>query len=141
MRWFKRRKAPDNRALEDCMLALVQGDSVEKRRAFYGALRSSTLLIATPGMEPDDRPKLAEVPTQLRFIATTDLDGRSAMLVFTSEPAVLAWRPVGCVYTAMPAHDIFHLALKGPADHILINVCGPVGGRVERHELLALAQG
>ena len=141
MGWFKRRKSLDNRALEACMRALAQGESVEKRSAFYAALRASTLLIATPGMEPDAREKTAEGPQQIRFIATTDLDGKSAMLAFTSEAALLAWRPVGCVYTALSARDVFNLALKGPADHILINVSGPVGGRIERHEIHALAEG
>src|SRR5262245_11939629 len=127
-RWLKKSDALDNRVLDGCMGALAQGDSLEKRRALYAALRTSRLMLATPGADEGAGPSDGTRP--IRFIATQDADGTSMMLAFTSEAALLAWRPVGCTYTVLSARDVFGLALKAQMQTILINPSGPAGGRL-----------
>jgi len=123
------------------MLAVAQGDSPEKRRALYAALRKSTLILATPGAPADGKTHISDGNTQIRFIANTDNTGKVALLAFTSEAALLAWRPVGCTYTALPATAVFSLAVEQQMDSIVINPRGPTGGFLTRREILALAEG
>jgi hypothetical protein len=121
------------------MHALVQGDSPEKRRALYSELRKCTLMLATPG-EPLGK-GTAEAPREIRFIASTDATGKTSMLAFTSDAAIAAWRPAGCVVTEMPARSVFALAVQQMVDRIIINPRGPTGGFLMRREILALAEG
>jgi len=84
-------------------------------------------------------PCVAGRATQIRFIATTGPDEKPAMLAFTSEAALLAWRPVGCRYTVLSAIDVFGLAAQSGMSTVVINPRGPVGGFLTRPEFLPLS--
>jgi hypothetical protein len=138
-RWLKR--TLDNRDLEGLIRDLAGGDTPERRRSFYETVLTSKLMLATPGQEPEGKVRVADETTTIRFIATTGPDGKPAMVVFTSEAALLAWRPVGCIYTVLSAKDVFPLALQAGMGAIVINPSGPVGGILMRREIEFLAEG
>src|SRR5215831_2729179 len=94
-------KAPSRR-LDKLMRDLASSDNPNTREKFYKELLGSKLFLATPGIAaeglPMNCPITLESEQSIGFIATTDPEGKSAMIVFTSEAALLAWRPVGCDY-------------------------------------------
>ena len=53
------------------MREMASGDSPERRRAVYAALRASTLILATPGVTGTDHANVSTGTTEIRFIATT----------------------------------------------------------------------
>jgi hypothetical protein len=140
-RLFKKDPTPDNRALEKAIRDLAETDSPARRRAFYDLLKQSTLILATPYGTPDGRPKTSDGTLQIGFMASTDANGKPAMLAFTSEAALLAWRPVGCTYTALAARDVFRLAVQKELETIIVNSHGPTGGYITRSEFVSLAEG
>jgi hypothetical protein len=140
-RWFKKDAVPGSRALETMLRNLAQKDTAEQRAALYNLLKQSTLILATPHENPDTGPRVSDGSTEIGFIVTADANGKTAMLVFTSEAALLAWRPVGCTYTAMSARNVFQWAMEKEIETIIINPNGPAGGYLTRPEITALAEG
>jgi hypothetical protein len=74
-------------------------------------------------------------------VVLTNPQGQTALPVFTDEEAVRLWQPEGAPYVAFHAPDLFQLALQNNADALVVNVAGPTGGEITRHELSVLAQG
>lgn len=137
-------ESPTNPELIDAMAGVAHNDNGQTRRVLYEALMNSTLLVPTSG-EGDDDPQpgwheLAE-DTQLQFVVLTNPQGQTALPVFTDEEALRLWQPEGTPYVAFPAPDLFGMALQNNADALVVNVAGPTGGEITRHELSVLAQG
>src|SRR4051812_31642917 len=94
---FKKTDKTPNPQLDQLLKKLSQADTAELREKFYRELLGSRLFIATPGIAaeglPVNCPITLEAEQSIGFIATSDPEGKSAMLVFTNEAALLAWRP------------------------------------------------
>jgi len=140
-RLLKKDGPPDNRMLERALHDLAQTDTPERRRAFYDLIKQSTLILATPHENPENRVRVSDGTLQIGFIATTDSNQKSAMLAFTSEAALLAWRPAGCAYTTLSSRVLFQTALQKEMETIILNPSGPAGGYLTRMEFTALAEG
>jgi hypothetical protein len=136
-------ESPTNPELIDAMAGVAHNDNGQTRRALYEALVNSTLLVPTAAQGEDPQPgwHSLEEDTQLQFIVLTNPQGQTALPVFTDEEALRLWQPEGAPYVAFHAHDLFALALQNNADALVVNVAGPTGGEITRHELSVLAQG
>jgi hypothetical protein len=127
--------------LEQVFRDLAQSDTPERRRTLYKLLLEGTLILATPHEDPTNRSRTSDGSLQIGFIATSDANGKPAMLAFTSEAALLAWRPAGCTYTSLAARDVFRMALQKEMETIVVNPNGPSGGYLTRLEFTTLAEG
>jgi hypothetical protein len=127
------------------MRALAAGGGAADRRRFHEALLRAQLIIPSPGLQATGLPMNAAVRTDqevnLNLIGVEAPDGGRAMLGFTSEAALLAWRPVGCPYLSMPVPEALAMALGAGFGSLVINPRGPAGGWIPEAELRALAEG
>jgi type III secretion system (T3SS) SseB-like protein len=134
-----------NRKLEALMEALARQITPEGQGRFYRELLRCRLALATPGLSANGilPHTVVRRPLKINFIATTGPDGGPAMLAFTSDAALLAWREVGSDYVITTAKAVCEMAVDNPAiSTIFINPRGPrSGGYLKRHEFSALAQG
>jgi hypothetical protein len=79
--------------------------------------------------------------TRIPFIARTGPDGKKTVLAFSSDAALLAWRPEGCDTVELAVPDLCKLALDSSAASVTLNPNGPAGGLIFEDELRALAEG
>lgn len=126
---FRRKpNSPTGDTLLKAITVLATASTQEARRNFYRALLNSTLLLAQEGV--GSRPVLF-----------ADEAGSVVLPVFTDLERL---RKV-CLdvrgYSALPACDIFRLALKNNIHCVNINPEYGPGGYLEHHELEALANG
>lgn len=140
--WRRRRGSP---GLEPLIAAMANGGGTEQRKRFFAALRRSNLILPSPGLEAKGLPMNAVVQAQsevaINLIATEAPDGSRALVAFTSEGALQAWRPVGCPYVEIQALQVVGMALRSNFGSIVINPRGPAGGYLSQAELLVLAEG
>jgi hypothetical protein len=137
--WFSKNRPLRNDALDQLMGALARNDTREGRQALYRELLKSRLILPTPGMSA--RPTPLPPGSAIRFVSTTGPQGGSAMLVFSSDEALRAWRPAGCDHIIAPARELFGMALRSGLDSVMVNPRGPAGGVIDRLALAALAEG
>jgi hypothetical protein len=137
--WFSKNRPLQNDALDRLMHALARNDTPEGRQDLYRELLKSRFILATPGMSARQTP--LQPGSKLDFVSTTGPQGRSAMLVFSSDDALRAWRPVGCAHIIAPARELFGMALRSGLDSVMVNPRGPAGGVIDRLALAALAEG
>lgn len=136
---------PSNPELLSAMESIAQKDSPENRRILYDALINSQLLvpIAKPLHNPN-KTGLQQVigTTDVEFIVVTNQHSQTALLAFTDEPAVKAWKPENSSYIASNAMDLFQMALEMNVAAIVLNVAGPTArGELMRWEFQSLASG
>ncbi|MBI3073398.1 MAG: enhanced serine sensitivity protein SseB C-terminal domain-containing protein [Deltaproteobacteria bacterium] len=139
MKWLDRLLGRRRRrilTLDGIFARLARGDAPEDRGELYRTLLESTLLIATPGRIATGKSS----STDMSFIAAYDPQGDKAMVAFTCEAALFAWRPSGCDFVELEARAAFQMALQKGLT-IVINPGGPSGGYLTRSELTALSQG
>jgi hypothetical protein len=127
------------------METIARQDSLENRRTLYDALINSQLLvpIAKPLHNPE-RLGLQQVigTTDVEFIVVTNKQSQTALLAFTDELAVNAWKPEKSSFIASNAQDLFQMALEMNVAAIVLNVAGPTArGELMRWEIQALAAG
>jgi hypothetical protein len=143
--WIRGRGPRGARELEPIIAALANGGGAEVRRRFFAAFAESRLIVPSPGLEAAGVPMNARVEPQrdvkINVVGSEAPDGSKGLVAFTSEKALLAWRPVGCPYVELRAPDIVSLALRSDLRSIIVNPAGPVGGYVSYAELTALAEG
>jgi hypothetical protein len=132
-------------SLEDALRALARADTPEGRAAFYAALVESRLLLAAPGAVGSGKlvpgESVAVEGTRIPFIARTGPDGAKTALAFTSQEALLAWRPEGCDSVELSARDLARAVLGAGARAVALNPSGPAGGLLPEEDLRALADG
>ncbi len=143
MNWlesFLKTKNRENAGLERVMVEMSKNPDLKLRRILYRELLKSTLLLPTP-VWPESTS--AERPLQkLQVVTVPGSTGEAAWLAFTSREALCLWKGVGdCPYVAVEGGPLFTLAVQNRVDHILVNPCGPVGGKITRVELEMLAEG
>jgi hypothetical protein len=131
--------------VEEDLRALAAADTPQNRSAFYRDLLKARLRLASPGAIgsgklPEGEGVAAE-GTKIPFLARTGPDGRKMVPAFTSETALLAWRPEGCDTVELSVPDLCRVALNAEAGSVVINPAGPVGGTLLEGELQALAEG
>ncbi|MBI5033486.1 MAG: enhanced serine sensitivity protein SseB C-terminal domain-containing protein [Chloroflexi bacterium] len=136
---------PSNPELLSAMVTIAQKDSPENRRVLYDALINSQLLvpIAKPLHNPN-KTGLQQVigTTDVEFIVVTNKQDQTALLAFTDEPAVKAWKPEDSNYIASNGTDLFQMALEMNVAAIVLNVAGPTArGELMRWEIQSLASG
>ncbi len=132
-----------NPYLLNTMQAVAQDDTSEHREAFYRALLKSVLILPTSersveGLAPQKQTLTQDTVADL--VVFRNPEGELVLLAFTDRDAVLAWRPEGTPYLALPAVDLFSLAAQNRVSEILINPVGPVRGQLTREEIVTLAQ-
>ena len=89
------RRTLSNSKLDRYMTAAARpGASPQTLQELYRALLSSRLILATPGLSASQTPM--DDGAKVRFVSTTAPQGESAMLLFSSDAALRAWRPSGC---------------------------------------------
>ena len=136
---------PTNPELLTAMETIAQQDSPQNRRVLYDALINSQLLvpIAKPLHNPD-RTGLQQVigTTDVEFIVASNKQNQNALLAFTDEQAVSAWKSENSSYIASNAQDLFQMALEMNVAAIVLNVAGPTArGELMRWEIQSLAVG
>ena len=119
-----------NAALE----AAMAGDD---RRAFFEELLASRLLLPAPGV---GRRKV-EAGSRVSFVSMNDSLGRRAMIAFTSDTALRAWRPEGCDCLKVPVRELSRMALASGLDALVVNPRGPAARVIEKKGLIALSEG
>jgi len=129
-----------NQALVDAMTAVSVQDTPERRALLFQVLLDSTLLAVTP-----DRPQVpgawtAQPGEKLALVTLQDSDG-TVLPAFTSTAAVLAWRPDGAPFVALPARALLEMALAAGTGKIVIDPGSPTFGYVTRYEIEALDRG
>jgi hypothetical protein len=124
------RKRSPNAALE----AAVAGND---RRAIFEKLLRSSLLLPAPGVAG----RKVEAGMNLSFVSMNDSLGRRAMIAFTGDAALRAWRPEGCECLRVPARELARMALASGLDALVLNPRGPVSGVIEKQALVALSEG
>src|SRR5207237_10666005 len=95
--------------------------------------------LATPGLSASQTS--TDDGAKVRFVSATAPQGGSAMLLFSSDAALRAWRPSGCDTLIVPAKELFGMALRSGPDAVVINPRGPAGGVIDKRALAALAEG
>ena len=106
---------PANPELLKAMEIIAAQDSPENRRALYDAILNSQLLV--PVAKPLGNPNktgLQQVigTTDVEFIVVTNRHNQTALLAFTDEQAVKAWKPVDSYYIASNAPDLLQMSLE-----------------------------
>ena len=136
---------PTNPELLTAMEAIAQQDSPDNRRSLYDALINSQLLVPiTKPLHNPARTGLQQVigTTDVEFIVVTNQQTQTALLAFTDEQAVKAWKPENSNYIASNAPDLFQMALEMNVAAIVLNVAGPTArGELMRWEIQSLAAG
>jgi hypothetical protein len=143
-RLLRRRKTIANPRLDAALAALAAGDSPARRDDYYRILRDATLIVPSPGLEaqlPMDRHLTAEGEVKVHLIGMDAPDGSRAIVAFTSEAALLRWRPVGCPSLGLGMKDLAGLVLRNDGATLILNPKGPAGGLVTRAELATFAEG
>lgn len=133
-----------NEQLRELMSELAKNPSPSLESVFFHRLRESSLSIASPSLQSQGL-KIGEQTAgeelSVRFIASTDPQGRPAMLAFTGNKAVLVWRPAGCDIIEMKFPDLCRLALASKVETILIDWGSPNASLIEPHNVAAFAEG
>lgn len=110
--------------LDDLMTRLAQDPNPDLEEEFFNALLAGSVRVASPSLESQGLPigeRTAGEGAEVRFIGTTDPQGRRAMLAFTGDEAVRAWRNAGCDTIELPFPEACRLALSAKMESILIN--------------------
>src|SRR5260370_6452203 len=128
--WFSKNRPLRNDALDRLMGALARDDTREGRQDLYRELLKSRLILPTPGISARQTP--LQPGSKIGFISRAGPQGKSAMLVFSSDEALRAWRPVGCDHIIAPAPELFGMALRSGLDSVMVNTRGPAGGVIDR---------
>lgn len=129
-----------NQALVEAMRAVSVQDTPERRALLFRLLLDSTVIVATPDTGGTPGIRTAEAGEQLSLVTFRDGD-ETVLPVFTSAPAVLAWRPGGTAITAMPTRALLEMAASADTGKIVIDPGSPTYGYLTRGEIRALAQG
>lgn len=136
---------PSNPELLNAMETIAKQDSPEHRRALYDAILNSQLLV--PINKPLGNPNKTGLQpvigtTDVEFIVVTNKQDQTALLAFTDEQAVKAWKPADSNYIASNAPDLLQMALEMNVAAIVLNVAGPnTRGELMRWEIQSLAAG
>ena len=134
------RRTLSNSKLDRYMTAAARpGASPQTLQELYRALLSSRLILATPGLSASQTPM--DDGAKVRFVSTTAPQGESAMLLFSSDAALRAWRPSGCDTLIAPAKELFGMAIRSGLNAVVINPRGPAGGVIDKRALAAIAEG
>ncbi len=143
MGWLKsflKVKNRENEDLERVMVEMAKNPDLKVRRILYRELLKSTLLLPTPSW-----PQEFAGGSPLKEFQVVTVPGPSGELVwlaFSSHEALRLWKGVeDSPYVAVRGGPLFTLAVQNRLDHLLINPCGPVGGKITRVELEMLAEG
>ncbi len=133
-----------NRRLLDAMFRASKDRSAAAQEAVYRALLESPLLMPIPNEEQVGTEAWTAIPepVTVKFIsAPPAADGSWRFLAFSSEGALLKWRPQGCRYVAMLGPDVFRMLMETEAAGLDIDVAGPWGGELPRAIVQLLAEG
>jgi hypothetical protein len=125
-------------------LAAYDLDPEAGHRAALAALQDSRVLVpvvATLGeVEYDAQGRAHDKTSDMAAVLITGLDGRTALLSFTSTASMQAWNPEARP-VAVSARQAARAALQDGADALLVDVAGPVLFPVEDRDLRDLAEG
>jgi hypothetical protein len=125
---FRRKpQPPTNDELLKAIMVMATSDTPDSWRNFYTVLLKSTLLIA-------------EEPDHSGPILLGD-DEKVILPVFTDTERLHKVFPDAVRFGAIPARDLFKLALKNEIDSVNLNPQHGPGGFVDRDEMEALAKG
>lgn len=136
---------PTNPELLKAMETIATQDSPENRRALYDAILNSQLLV--PVAKPLGNPNRTGLQpvigtTDVEFIVVTNKHDQTALIAFTDEQAVKAWKPADSYYIASNAPDLLQMSLEMNVAAIVLNVAGPTArGELMRWEIQSLAAG
>jgi len=136
---------PSNPELLNAMETIAKQDSPENRRTLYDAILNSQLLV--PVAKPLGNPNMTGLQqvlgtTDVEFIVVTNKHDQTALLAFTDEHAVKAWKSADNFYIASNAPDLLQMALEMNVAAIVLNVAGPTArGELMRWEIRSLAAG
>jgi len=137
--------APTNPELLSAMETIAKQDSPENRKTLYDAILNSQLLIPiAKSLGNQGASGLQQVigTTDVEFIVVTNKQTQTALLAFTDEQAVHAWKPTESIYIASNAPDLLQMALEMNVAAIVLNVAGPTArGELMRWEIQSLAAG
>jgi hypothetical protein len=136
---------PTNPKLLSAMETIAKADSPENRQALYAEILASQLLVpvAKPlGAYPRSGLQPVIGTTDVEFIVIQNTNQQMALLAFTDEQAVNAWKPTDSNYIASNAPDLLQMALEMNVAAIVLNVAGPTArGELMRWEIQSLATG
>jgi hypothetical protein len=122
------------------MRQVALDDSPETRSMLFQLLLDSTLVVATPDAPDQPRRFVAEQGQTLSLVTGQGPDG-TILPVFTSPATLLAWRPEGAGYAALPARALFQMAAHAGTGSIHLDVGSDTHGIVTRSEIESLARG
>lgn len=129
-------KGQGNAPLIRAMKMAARGRTDENRKKLYHTLISSELLLAVTGATNEDEPLGDE-----GFVQGDPLEGRPTALVFTSRANAKRWSDTHEHYFSLNGTDLFLALIETSVGAVTLNVAGPVGGELYRHELETIAEG
>ncbi len=115
-------------------------DTPAQRKALFELLVARLLLVATPPSDREVGAWTAQPGDTLSFV-TLQTDDGPVWPVFTSEEALLSWRPEGSRFAEIPARALFEMAAANGTARIDINPASGIRGSIVRREIEALARG
>ena len=101
------------------------------------------LLVLTLGDEEPQVPlgrSTLEGTVVFSFVLVTDYEGLPVLPVFTSEAALLRWRPEGSRYVALQGSVLVGLLAKNDWDRIVVDTGSPDAFLIDRSEAVKLAE-
>jgi hypothetical protein len=134
---------PSNTALVQAMRDVATYDAPETRARLYQLFLDTRLIVATFDVPTETGPRTVQAGEPLKLITLADEQGPGRVLpAFTSVETLLAWRPDGGGYLALPGLSLFELAAANQNDtvKIVIDPGSPTHGTIVRAELEALAK-
>ncbi len=138
--FFSKRKIYENANLEKVMMEMSLRPVMKTRRVLYAELLKSTLLLPTPS--PLESSTFETSLKEIQLVTQPGPKNELVWIAFTSKEALRQWRPqFEDAYVAIQGTLLFALAVQNRVENILINLAGPVSGKITGMELQMLAEG
>lgn len=140
---------PDPQPLLDAMHnAAISHDSPDARERVYRAFLKSWLWICVPELPDGWKPGMTTLEAGMKIGVATPTNARGVkVLPAFTDPKALANYDPNTPQIALPAIEVFKMALRLGVGEVLVNAFDPIrkpirpGGNVTRREFEALAQG
>lgn len=98
-----------------------------------------SLLVLTPDIGEELRgPEILEEALEIDVVLVTDYDGLSVLPAFTSEAALLRWRPHGSRYIAVQGKVVVDLLARNDWDRIVVDTGSPGAFAITRSDAVRL---
>jgi len=118
------------------MLEVAMDDNPVTRGKLYEAYLKGGIVIPV-GSDTSTR---TDGGWEVDVICVTDSEGHPAAAIFTSEEALLRWRPDGPKYMVLPGREAFEFLSELALDRVYVNPGSPTWGMLMRPEFEALSR-